>query len=142
MAQYIDIDGIDKKLGSVVEVKEPDSIDEPSRTLVVDGVDFSVEDLADDISYLGELSSTYGSMALEDVADWIPAVEFEKLKSGIYNALSDIEDETTPFTVEGIVSALYSIKQLVAPDESPVIGGEPDPVEPTEEPNPEEPEEN
>ena len=139
MAQYIDIDGIDKKLGSVVEVIEPDNIDEPARKLVVDGVDFSVEDLADDINYLGELSSEYklenepGSMAYEDVENWIPAVDFEKLKSGIYDALSDIEDETTPFTVEGIVSALYSIKQLVAPDEPPVIG-ESDPEEPTEEP--------
>ena len=133
MAQYVDIDGVSKKIGSNVDVV----VNENDRKIVVDGTDFSVKDMADDIAYLGELSSEYkledepGSMAYENVEEWVSAIELEKLKTGIYDALADIEDETTPFTVEGIVSALYSIKQLVAPDEPPVIG-EPDPEEPEE----------
>lgn len=91
-------------------------MNENDRKIVVDGTDFSVKDMADDIAYLGELSSEYkledepGSMAYENVEEWVSAIELEKLKTGIYDALADIEDETTPFTVEGIVSALYSIK--------------------------------
>lgn len=49
MAQYIDIDGVDTQVGSIVEIEEE------NKTLLIDGNEFSVGEI---ISNVEDLTST------------------------------------------------------------------------------------
>lgn len=99
MAQYVDINGVSKQVGSVA------TVDTANKKITVDGTDFSVKGIADDVNYLGTLSAgTNNKIAY-----------LGTLSAGMFNSLSDVSSATADLQISDIVKILYNIKILLQP---------------------------